>query len=102
MTPDEAIRAFIRLGCVEVPRHSRHKNYRWLERTDEKGRQIAIFNVPVSKPILAKGTLLNSLLRPNGIRDEAHLQELLADLDPPSAFLKVIPKSGPRYRLPGR
>lgn len=99
MTPGEAVDAFVRLGCVER-RHSR-KNYRWLELTDAGGRQIAIFNVPTSKTPLRKGTLVNGLLNPNGIRDEAHLKELLADADPPAAFRRVVPNAGPRYRPHG-
>ncbi|MBJ7603284.1 MAG: hypothetical protein JF888_08875 [Candidatus Dormibacteraeota bacterium] len=101
MSPEEAITAFKTLGCRPVPRHSR-KNYVWLELDDEGGRQIAIFNVPTSKNPIRKGTLLNGLLRPNGIRDENHLRELLNDPDPPAAFWRALPKGGPRYRPGGQ
>jgi hypothetical protein len=101
VTPGEAVDAFLRLGCIEIPRHSR-KNYRWLELTDENGHQVAIFNVPTSKSPLRKGTLVRSILNPNGIRDEAHLAQLLADPDPPTAFRKVLPIGGPRYRPHGQ
>lgn len=101
MTPDEAVRAFLRLGCVEKPKHGR-KNYRWLEVRNAEGRQIAIFNIPVSKQEIPRGTLLRSILRPNGIRNEEHLRQLLDADDPPAAFLEVLPKDGPRYKLRGR
>ena len=100
MTPEEAANAFIRLGCQEDRRHSR-KNYRWLELLDDGGRQIAIFNIPTSKSPLRRGTLINGLLNPNGIRDEDHLAQLLADPDPPAAFRRVLPQGGPRYRPRG-
>lgn len=101
MTPDEAVAAFVRLGCEEDKRHSR-KNYRWLELKDAEGRQIAIFNVPTSKSPLRKGTMLNGLLKPNGISDEDHLAELLAAPDPLAAFRRVLPTGGPRYHPHGQ
>jgi hypothetical protein len=101
LSPGEAIAAFKRLGCREVKDHSR-KNYVWLELQDAAGHQIAVFNVPTSKNPLRKGTLTNSLLNPNGIRDENHLRELLSAADPAKAFLKVLPKGGPRYKPGGQ
>jgi hypothetical protein len=100
LTPAEVVAAFTRLGCREVKKHGR-KNYRWLERRDSEGRQIAIVNVPTSKSPVRKGLLL-AILDSNGIRDEAHMQELLAAADPPGEFLKVLPRGGPRYRPGGQ
>ena len=100
ITPDELVAAFVRLGCKEDEQHSR-KNYRWLELEDENGHQIAIFNIPTSKSPVRKGTLVNAILNPNGIRDEAHLAELLATPDPPVALRAVLPPEGPRYHPHG-
>jgi hypothetical protein len=101
LSPGDAIAAFKRLGCREVKEHSR-KNYVWLEMLDANGHQIAVFNVPTSKNPIRKGTLTRGLLNPNGIRDEAHLKELLASPDPPAAFRAVVPTGGPRYRPSGQ
>ena len=101
LSPGDAIAAFKKLGCREVRDHSR-KNYVWLELLDANGHQVAVFNVPTSKNPIRKGTLKNSLLIPNGVRDEAHLQELLAAADPAKEFLKVLPKGGPRYKPGGQ
>jgi hypothetical protein len=101
LSPGDAVAAFKKLGCQEDTDHSR-KNYVWLELRDANGHQIAIFNVPTSKNPIRKGTLINGLLNPNGIRDEAHLQELLDDRDPPAAFRRVLPRGGPRYRPSGQ
>lgn len=100
MTPDELVRHLQRLGCEEDRRHSR-KNYRWLEVTDEQGRQIAIFNIPTSKSPIREGTLVRGILNPNGIRDEAHLLELVGAADPRRAFRAVVPRGGARYRPHG-
>jgi hypothetical protein len=100
LSPDELVGALLRLGCVENTRHSR-KNYRWLELRD-KGRQIAIFNIPVARNPVPAGTLRRGILNPNGIRDEDHLHELLKAKDPPAAFRAVLPKQGPRYRPSGQ
>jgi hypothetical protein len=101
VTPKEAVTAFQRLGCTLNPKHSR-KNYAWLELLNEHGHQIAIFNVPTSKNPVRRGTLINSLLNPNGIEDEAHLKRLLDSPDPPAAFRAVLPAAGPRYRPHGQ
>ncbi len=101
LSPGQAIAAFKRLGCSEDPKHSR-KNYVWLELTDDQGHQIAIFNVPTSKNPIRPGTLEKGLLRPNGIRDEEHLNELLDHENPRAAFLHVLPRHGPRYRPRGQ
>jgi hypothetical protein len=100
VSPDEAVATFRRLGCYVIPGRGKG-SHTWLERRDARGRQIAIFNVPVTRNPIAKGTL-QRLLDTNGIRDETHLQELLADGDPPSAFLRVLPPAGPRYRPSGQ
>jgi hypothetical protein len=99
-SPNEAVAAFLVLGCTENPRHSR-KNYRWLELLDGQGHQKAIFNVPVAKDPIPIGTFVKSILNPNGIRDEVHLKELLEAEDPRAAFLAVLPEGGPRYRPHG-
>jgi hypothetical protein len=101
ITPAALVAAFARLGCVEDRGHSR-KNYRWLELLDDEGHQVAIINIPTSKTPVRKGTLVNAILNPNGIRDEEHLAELLAAEDPPAAFRAILPAGGPRYRPHGQ
>lgn len=101
LSPAEAVAAFKLLGCSEDPKHSR-KNYVWLELKDASGHQIAIFNVPTSKNPIRRGTLEHGLLQPNGIRDEAHLNQLLEERDPRAAFLLVVPRQGPRYTPRGQ
>ncbi len=99
MSPDEGIDAFRRLGCQRIPGRGKG-SHAWMERRDAGGRQIAIFNVPVTKNPIPKGTL-QGMLATNGIRSEDHLRELLAARDPPAEFLKVLPPGGPRYRSRG-
>jgi hypothetical protein len=101
LSPDQLVAALLRLGCAENVRHSR-KNYRWLEIHDEAGHQVAIFNIPVAKNPVPPGTLRASILNPNGIRDEAHLKELVDSADPPAALRAVLPRAGPRYRPAGQ
>jgi hypothetical protein len=97
LSPEEAVAAFKSLGCKVIPNRGRG-NHTWLQLTVD-GRQRAIFNVPMNRNPIAAGTLRHSILNPNGVRDEQHLRELLADANPPLAFLRVLPEHGPRYRM---
>ena len=97
ISPDEAVAAFKKLGCQLIPGRGKG-NHTWLQLSVE-GRQRAIFNVPMNRNPIPGGTLKKSILNPNGIRDEEHLRELLAASDPRQAFLAVVSKGGPRYRL---
>lgn len=99
LSPHEAERAFVRLGC-QVARRCRDSHI-FLERLDERGHQIAVFSIPTNRNPIAPRILQQSL-RANGIRDEAHLKELLSGPDPPSAFLKILPPQGPRFRPSGQ
>lgn len=89
MSPAEAIAAFRRLGAEVIPGRGKG-NHTWMERVDEQGHQIAIFNVPMNRNPIPTGLLLRSLLRRNGILDVGHLNELLAAPDPRAAYRKVI------------
>lgn len=99
LSPDQAVRAFLGLGC-EVVRRSRDSHI-FLERRDEHGHQIAVFSVPTNRNPISPG-ILRRLLHSNGIRDEEHLAELLSAPDPARAFLAVLPPQGPRYRPSGQ
>jgi hypothetical protein len=100
VSPDGGVAAFRRLGCEVIPGRGKGSHV-WMERLDAAGRQIAIINIPVTRNPIARGTL-HRILMTNGIRDEAHLQELLSADDPPAEFLRVLPRGGPRWRAAGQ
>lgn len=97
LSPGELVAALRKLGC-EVIQGRGKGSHMWVQLTID-GRQRAVFNIPTGRDPIAKGTL-SALLKSNGIRDEDHLLELLRADDPQRAFLLLLPRVSPRYRMP--
>jgi len=89
VSPAEAVAAFRRLGAEVIPGRGKG-NHTWMERLDDQGRRVAIFNVPMNRNPVPTGLFLKDLLRRNGIHDVAHLKLLLNAPDPPAAFLEAV------------
>lgn len=99
MTPKAFAARLAKLGFHEVRDHS-SKNYLWLELIDGNGRRRAIANIPTSKPSVSVG-VLNRTLHRLGIRDAAHLEDLVKQPDPLAALLEVLPADAARWRPGG-
>ena len=100
MTPQALVSKLRRLGLVIISSHS-SKNYVWMELLNEDGHQIALANIPTSKPQVSVGVLTRTLHR-MGIRDQQHLEDLLGHKDPPASLRLILPEDAARYRPGGQ